>query len=105
MEPYAIIETGGKQYWTRVGDRLTVERLDAEAGAAVVISSVYAVSDGEKLKIGTPTVEGVEVCAEVVEHTRGPKVISFKKRRRKGYSRKIGQRQELTVLRVASIRS
>jgi large subunit ribosomal protein L21 len=103
-EPYAVVETGGKQYLVKEKDTLRVERLDAEVGAQVGISRVLAVCDGSTLQIGTPEVEGAEVKSTVVEHIRGEKVFSFKQKRRKGYSRKKGHRQELTVLRVESIR-
>ncbi len=103
MEAYAVVETGGKQYRVSTGDTLSVEKLDAEAGDKIELSSVLAVSDGKKLTIGTPTVEDAKVTSTVVEQTRGPKVISFKKKRRKGYSRKKGHRQSLTVLKVESI--
>ncbi len=103
MEAYAVVETGGKQYRVSTGDTLSVEKLDAEAGDKIELSSVLAVSDGKKLTIGTPTVEDAKVTSTVVEQTRGTKVISFKKKRRKGYSRKKGHRQSLTVLKVESI--
>lgn len=103
MEPYAIIETGGKQYLVRQGDSVQVERLGAEAGAKVSLDAVLAVSDGKELQVGTPRVKGAKVAAEVVEHIRGPKVTAFFKRRRKGSQRKVGHRQELTVLKVADV--
>lgn len=103
MEQYAVIETGGKQYRVKAGDSLTVERLDAEAGKKLALPLVLAVSDGKKLAVGVPTVKGKKVSVEVVSHIRGPKVVSFKKKRRKGYSRKKGHRQELTVLKIDSI--
>ena len=82
---------------------LRVERLDTEAGKSLTISEVLAVSDGKTLTVGTPTVKGAKVKSTVVEHIRGEKVISFKKKRRKGYARTKGHRQELTVLKVDSI--
>jgi large subunit ribosomal protein L21 len=103
MEPYAVVETGGKQYRVKAGDTLKVELLDGEAGTAVVLDSVLALSDGGKLTIGTPLVKDAKVNAEIVEQAKGPKVVAFKKKRRKGYERKVGHRQRLTVLRVASI--
>jgi large subunit ribosomal protein L21 len=104
MEPYAVIETGGKQYRVKAGDTFRVERLRVETGSEIDLSPVLAFSDGEKLEVGAPEVEGVAVKAAVLDHIRGEKVISFKKKRRKGYSRKIGHRQELTVLRIADIK-
>lgn len=103
MDAYAVIETGGKQYRVKKGDSLTVERLDAEVGKKVALSSVLAVSDGKKLSVGTPEVSGKKVSAEVVDHIRGPKLTSYKKKRRKGFSKKIGHRQELTVLKIDKI--
>ena len=103
MDAYAVIETGGKQYRVQAGDTLKVELLKGEAGSAVTLESVLAVSDGKDLKIGTPTVKGAKVVAELVEHTKAPKVVAYKKKRRKGYSRKVGHRQPLTVLRITKI--
>jgi large subunit ribosomal protein L21 len=103
MEPYAVIETGGKQYRVKIGDTLKVELLEGEAGTAVVLDAVLAISNGESLTIGAPFIKGAKVGAEIVEQARGPKVVAFKKKRRKGYKRKVGHRQHLTVLRVASI--
>lgn len=103
MEAYAVIETGGKQYRVKTNDVLRVERLDAEAGQTVTLQTVLAVSDGKTLDVGAPALEKAKVLSTVVEHTRGDKVVSFKKKRRKGYARKKGHRQELTVLRVDSI--
>lgn len=103
MNAYAVIETGGKQYRVEVADTLQVERLPEEAGARVAIKPVLALSDGAELKIGTPGIENAEVTATVVEHIRGKKIVSFRKKRRKGYNRKVGHRQELTVLKIESI--
>jgi large subunit ribosomal protein L21 len=103
MDAYAVIETGGKQYMVREGDSLTVELLDAEVGSKISLDTVLAVSDGEKIVVGTPIVDGAAVSAEVLDHVKGRKVVSFKKKRRKGYSRKIGHRQEHTVLKVLSV--
>jgi len=103
MEAYAVVETGGKQYRVKANDTLRVEHIDAEVGAKVELTPVLALSDGKKLKIGTPEVKDAKVTSGVVEHIRGEKVISFKKKRRKGYSRKQGHRQELTVLRIEKL--
>jgi large subunit ribosomal protein L21 len=103
MEAYAVIETGGKQYRVLAGSVLDIELLDAEAGNEVKLDRVLAVSDGATLTIGTPLVEGAVVTAEVLDHFRGDKVISFKKKRRKGYKKKIGHRQNLTKVRVVSV--
>jgi len=103
MDAYAVVGTGGKQYLVKAGDTLKVELLEGEAGSTIVLDSVLALSDGNDLKVGTPLVKGAKVSAEIVEHIKAPKVVAFKKKRRKGYKRKVGHRQPLTVLRVASI--
>ena len=104
MEPYAVVETGGKQYLVKAGDTLKVELLEGEAGSVIAMPSVLALSDGKTLKIGAPTVPGATVNLEVVDPlVRGPKVVAFKKKRRKGYRRKVGHRQQYTAVRVASI--
>lgn len=104
MEPYAVVETGGKQYLVKVGETLKVELLEGAAGSTIELTSVLALSDGKTLTVGTPTVPGAKVSAEIVEESvRGPKVVAFKKKRRKGYRRKVGHRQNHTILRVASI--
>ena len=97
MDAYAVIETGGKQYRVKQGDVFEVERLEGETGAKVTLDRVLALSNGSELTVGTP------VVAEIVGQLRGEKVVNFKKKRRKGYHRKIGHRQELTRLRVQSI--
>lgn len=103
MEAYAVIETGGKQYRVQQGDTLNVEKLDAEVGASVELDRVLALSDGNELTIGAPTVETAKVVASVKDQIRGEKIFNFKKKRRKGYTRKIGHRQSLTVLTIDSI--
>ena len=102
MDAYAIIETGGKQYRVTQGATLEVELLDGEAGQDVTVD-VLALSDGQSLRIGKPFVEGAKVVLNITELKRGEKVINFKKRRRKGYSRRKGHRQELAVVTVKSI--
>jgi large subunit ribosomal protein L21 len=104
MEAYAVVETGGKQYRLAAGQSLDIERLEAETGQDVEIPAVLAISDGTTLRIGTPHVEGAKVVVTVVDAARrGVKVVNFKKRRRKGYERKVGHRQELTRVAVKSI--
>ncbi len=103
MEPYAVVETGGKQYLVKAEDRIEVERLAGMVGEKIAIERVLAVSDGKQTIIGAPTVPGAKVTAEIVSHIRGRKVVSFRKKRRKGYQRKKGHRQELTVLRICEI--
>ena len=103
MEAYAVIQTGGKQYRVEAGQTIEIERLAIEAGQQTTITEVLALSDGASLKVGTPFVAGAAVVIEVQDHFRGVKVINFKKKRRKGYHRKMGHRQELTRAVVKSI--
>jgi len=103
MNVYAVIETGGKQYLVKPDDTLRVERLAKEVGEKIDVRPVLAVSDGAALTVGKPEVGRAKVSAVVLEHIRGPKLVSFKKKRRKGYSRKLGHRQELSVLKIESV--
>ena len=103
MEAYAVIEAGGKQYRVEKDNILDVELMDAEEGSQIEFSNVLAVSDGQSLTIGAPLVSGVVVKAVVVEQFRGKKVVAFKKKRRKGYKRKVGHRQDLTKIQIAEI--
>ena len=103
MEAYAVIGTGGKQYRVKPGDTLKVELLEGDAGGTVTFDQVLALSDGKDLKIGAPVLAGAKVSAQIVVQTKGPKVVAFKKKRRKGYNRKVGHRQPLTEVRVTSI--
>ncbi len=100
---YAVIRTGGKQYRVAKDDTLEVERLTGEAGGKIEFSDVLMVGEGSNVKVGAPTVSGAKVVAELVEQSRGPKVIAFKKRRRKNSRRKKGHRQDLTKVRITEI--
>ncbi|MBS27892.1 MAG: 50S ribosomal protein L21 [Alphaproteobacteria bacterium] len=100
---YAVIQTGGKQYRVANGDVITVEKLEGEAGSKLALSPVLMLNDGKATQVGTPVVEGAAVTAEVVEQTRGKKIVVFKKKRRKGYRKTQGHRQDLTVLRVLDV--
>jgi len=97
---YAVIRTGGKQYRVTPNAVLTVEKLDAEAGATVTFHDILALGGEGGLQIGAPTVPGASVTATVLEQKRGEKIIIFKKRRRQNSRRKNGHRQNLTVLRI-----
>ena len=99
---FAVIKTGGKQYRVAADDLLQVEKIKGEPGEIVQFGEVLVVG-GEPTTIGTPTVEGASVAAEVVEQGRGPKVIAFKKRRRNNSRRKRGHRQEFTLVRITEI--
>ncbi len=103
MKPYAVIETGGKQYLVRPDDRLTIERIAAEPGQTVALAPVLATSDGPTLKVGTPALPDPTVPAQVLGHSRARKVISYRKKRRKGYHRKVGHRQSVTSVRIVGI--
>jgi large subunit ribosomal protein L21 len=99
---YAVIKTGGKQYRVAPDDVITVEKIEGEAGAKVELGEVLMIG-GDAPKFGSPLISGAKVVAELVEQTRGPKVIAFKKRRRKNSRRKRGHRQDLTTIRITSI--
>jgi len=100
---YAVLETGGKQYRVTTGDQLEIERLAVEVGQPVTFDRVLLVNNEGKVTVGAPTVAGATVVADVVSHKRGDKVIAFKMKRRKGYHKTIGHRQELTVVKITSI--
>ena len=100
---FAVIKTGGKQYRVAAEDRISVMTVAGEPGDKVALGEVLMVVDGDKTTLGAPFIGGASVSAEIVEHTRGPKVIAFKKRRRKNSKRKRGHRQDLTVLRITEI--
>jgi large subunit ribosomal protein L21 len=102
---FAVIKTGGKQYRVAANDVITVATLAGEPGAAVTFDQVLMVTNDGSTQVGAPLVEGVTVAGEVVEHTRGEKVISFKKRRRQNSRRKRGHRQDYTVVRITEIRA
>jgi large subunit ribosomal protein L21 len=104
MVMYAVIETGSKQYRVTAGDTLEVERLASEAGQTFTFDRVLLVSNDGKVSLGAPGVKGATVTADIVEHKRGPKTIAFKMKRRKGYHRTVGHRQELTVVKIKDIK-
>lgn len=100
---YAVIATGGKQHKVQENDVLSVERIPGEAGAKIEFTEVLAMGEGADLKIGAPTIEGAKVQAEIVEQFRGPKLIAFKMKRRKGSRKRKGHRQELTKVKILAI--
>ena len=102
---FAVIRTGGKQYRVEPGDCITVERIAGDAGASVTFDEVLMLADDKKQTVGKPLVKGATVAATVLEQARAPKIIVFKKKRRKGYRRTHGHRQDITVLRVTDVRS
>ncbi len=102
---YAVLETGSKQYRVSAGDTLEIERLAVEAGQPVTFDRVLLVNNDGKLTVGSPTVASATVVADVVEHIRGEKKLTFKMKRRKGYHKTIGHRQELTVVKIKEIKA
>lgn len=101
---FAVIRTGGKQYKVAKDDVLDVERLDGDEGASVTFGDVLALG-GESTTIGAPLVAGASVAAEIVAQKRGPKVVAFKKKRRKDTHRKRGHRQHMTTVRITGIKA
>src|SRR5258707_5267947 len=99
---FAVIKTGGRQYRVVPNDVLEIGKIAGEVGTIVQLGEVLVLG-GETPVLGMPTVAGASVAAEVLDHKRGAKVISFKKRRRKNSRRKRGYRDELTVLRITEI--
>ena len=93
---YALVKTGGKQYRVSKDDTILVEHIAAEEGAEVILNDIVMLGDGDKVTIGKPKVEGAAVSATVVRQTRGPKIIIFRRKRRKNHRRTQGHRQDLT---------
>jgi large subunit ribosomal protein L21 len=100
---YAVLETGSKQYRVAAGDTLEIERLAVEAGKPFTFDRVLLVNREGAVSVGAPTVAGATVVADVVEHIRGDKKLTFKMKRRKGYHKTIGHRQELTIVKIKEI--
>lgn len=103
LSPYAVVETGGKQYRVSVGDRITVERLADDAGSEITLDRVLMLGGDGSTRIGTPVVDGAGVSATIDEHKRGDKIVVFKYKAKKRYRRKQGHRQELTRLTITGI--
>lgn len=101
---YAVIETGGKQYRVAPGDTLEIERLEAEPGKPLVLDKVLFVAKDGQFSVGSPTIAKASIVADVVKHLRGEKKTTFKKKRRKGYQKTIGHRQELTRIKINEIK-
>src|SRR5208282_5017935 len=100
---FAVIKTGGKQYRVAADEQIAVMSLAGQAGEVVTFSDVLLVEKDGATQLGAPFVAGATVKGEIVEQTRGPKVISFKKRRRKNSKRKRGHRQDLTLVRITEV--
>ena len=99
---FAVIRTGGKQYRVAAEDLIRIDKVAGNPGEIVEFGEVLVVG-GDNVTLGAPTVSGASVAAEVVEQGRGPKIIAFKKRRRKNSRRKRGHRQEQTIVRIKEI--
>lgn len=100
---YAIVDIAGQQFKVTKAQKLKVHRLDAEEGKQVELDKVLLLSDGKTITVGSPTVDGVRIAATVISHTKGDKVLIFKKKRRKGYQTLNGHRQYLTELWIEAI--
>jgi len=101
---YAIVNIAGKQYKVAEGDKLQVARLSSEVGDKINFDNVLLTDDGKNIKIGKPAVKGAVVSAEILEHGRLRKILVYKKKRRKGYQRKTGHRQDYSSIKVNSIK-
>jgi len=100
---YAVIKTGGKQYRVANGDILAVEKLAGDPGSVVALAPVLMLDDDASSTVGTPVIEGATVSAEILEQARGDKILVFKKKRRQGYRRTRGHRQDMTVVRITDV--
>ena len=100
---YAVIRSGGKQYRVSPGDVVRVEKLDGEVGDKINLTDVLLIGGNNDLKIGTPVLPEARVTAEIMAQGKAKKIVVFKKKRRKSYSRKRGHRQEVTTLKVVEI--
>jgi large subunit ribosomal protein L21 len=100
---YAVIKTGGKQYRVAANDKILIEKLDGEAGDQVQFTEVLMVGNGADVAVGAPVVAGATVVGEIDKQARGPRLIIFKKRRRKHYRRRNGHRQDLTAVTITEI--
>ena len=100
---YAVLSTGGKQYKVEEGDVLRIEKISGDVGASVSFDKVLMFSDGEKVRVGTPLIDGISVSGHIVEQDKAKKILVFKYKRRKNYRRKQGHRQPYTAVKIDSI--
>lgn len=100
---YAVIKTGGRQYKVEPGQVVRVNKLDGQVGDSLTLTEVLLVKDGESLKAGAPLLEGASVAATIVEQDRGKKIIVFKKKRRQGYQKTQGHRQDYTAIKITAV--
>jgi large subunit ribosomal protein L21 len=100
---YAIVDIAGQQFKVEKDQKVFVHRLEGEEGAEVSFEKVLLVDNDGKIKVGEPTVKGAKISAKILAHVRGDKVLVFKKKRRKGYQKMNGHRQDLTQIQVEAI--
>jgi large subunit ribosomal protein L21 len=100
---FAVIKTGGKQYKVAAGDKLVVEKIEGEAGSTITFDQVLMVGDDSSVKVGAPVVAGATVAAELVDTTKGDKVMVIKKTRRNTYRRRRGHRQFGTLVKITAV--
>jgi large subunit ribosomal protein L21 len=100
---YAVVKTGGKQYKVAKDDKIVVDRLEAEAGSNLVLDQVLMVANGDQVDVGAPIIKDAVVGATVLRHTRGDKIMVFRRKRRKNFRRIRGHRQDLTLLQITDI--
>lgn len=100
---YAIVETGGLQFRVEPGMKMNVPRIDSEEGSSIKLKRVLLLAEGEDIEVGSPVVENASVEAEVLEHGRDKKIIVFKRKRRKGYEKTRGHRQDYTRIEIKAI--
>jgi len=100
---YAVIKTGGKQYTVTQGDEVKFEKLDGKVGDSITFEHVLFTSDGEKVQIGKPYLKSSKVVGQITNQGKNKKIVVFKYKRRKGYRRKQGHRQDFTLVRIENI--
>jgi large subunit ribosomal protein L21 len=100
---YAIVEVAGQQFLVEKKDEIFVHRLEGEAGSKVEFDDVLLIDDKGKVSVGKPHVEGSKITGKIIDHVRGDKVIVFKKRRRKGFQKETGHRQDFTKVLIENI--
>lgn len=102
---YAIVDIAGQQFKVQKDQKVFVHRLDAEAGSKLTFEHVLLIDNDGKITLGAPAIAGAQITAEVIDHVKGDKVIVFKKKRRKGYAKKNGHRQQFTSIKITGIKS
>jgi large subunit ribosomal protein L21 len=100
---FAVVKTGGKQYLVQPGDKIKVEKLEAEEGKEVTLSEVLMTQENDNITIGTPMIKDAKIIAKVIKHGKGDKLIIFKYKPKKRYKRKIGHRQPFTEIEIIGI--